>query len=90
MTDRVQVTVPVNVWGRLASEADTRGVTVEDILVAAINHVIRPQGRREMILAFVRAGFTDAQVAAHTGELVGFVAQVRRDAGLKAVRGSRG
>lgn len=87
--ETVQVTVPVNVWGRLASEADNRGVTVEDILVAAINYVIRPQGRREMILAFVRAGFTDAQVAAHTGELVGFVAQVRRGAGLAAVRGGR-
>lgn len=87
--ETMNVTVPVNVWGRLASEADTRGVTVEDILVAAINHVIRPQGRREMILAFVRAGFTDAEVAAQTGELVGFVASVRRSAGLRANRGRR-
>lgn len=87
--ETMNVTVPAGVWGRLASEADNRGVTVEDILVAAINHVIRPQGRREVILAAVRAGFTDAQVAAQTGELVGFVAKVRRDAGLKAVRGRR-
>jgi len=88
--ETVNVTVPLHVWGRLASEADNRGVTVEDVLVTAINHVIQPKGRREIIVAAVKAGYTDAEVAAHTGELVGFVAQVRRDAGLKAVRGSRG
>lgn len=85
--ETVKVTVPLHVWGRLASEADNRGVGVEDVLVAAINHVIRPQGRKEVILAAVRAGFTDAEVAAQTGELVGFVASVRRSVGLRANRG---
>lgn len=87
--ETVNVTVPLHVWGRLASEADNRGVTVEDVLVTAINHVIQPKGRRGIIVAAVKAGYTDAEVAAHTGELVGFVAQVRREAGLAAVRGRR-
>lgn len=87
--ETVNVTVPLHVWGRLASEADNRGVTVEDVLVTAINHVIQPKGRRELIIAAVRAGFTDAEVAAQTGELVGFVASVRRSAGLRANRGRR-
>lgn len=87
--ETVNVTVPLHVWGRLASEADNRGVTVEDVLVTAINHVIQPKGRRELIIAAVRAGFTDAEVAAQTGELVGFVASVRRSAGLRANRWRR-
>ena len=90
MTGVKQVTVPERVWGRLASEADNRGVTVEDVLVEAINHVIRPQDRREQIVVLALAGWTDRDIAERTGEVVGFVATVRRQAGIPAnKRGNR-
>lgn len=86
MTELKTITVPEKVWGRLATEADHRGVTVEDVLVSAINNVIRPQDHRDTIVALVEAGFPDNVIASRTGQLVGRVAEIRRKAGLKPNR----
>lgn len=81
-----EITVPLSVWGRLASEADNQGISVEDLLVAAINRVIHPEERTPMIVTAVYAGYTDGEIAAATGETRQHVAMVRRRAGLPANR----
>lgn len=83
------VIVPSKVWGRIASIAEDRGTTVEEILVAALKEIVRPTNRHERVLQLVRAGLTDARVAERTGELKNYVANVRRQAGLKANRQPR-
>lgn len=81
------ITIPLQVWGRLASEADNRGVTIADLLVATVQQIIRPPaGRSEMVAALVRAGFTDREVCERLGEQRSYVAQQRRAAGLAANR----
>lgn len=84
LDETVKVTVPRRIWGRLATEADMRGVTIEDILVAAINHVIHPNDRTDRIIVLVNAGYPDAKVAEIVGETRRHVSQVRRYAGLPA------
>lgn len=83
------VGLPDTVWGRLATTADARGVSVEDLLVAAITEVVKPQSRQERVLEAVRAGLSDAVVAERTGELKQYVGVVRRRAGLPANRQKR-
>lgn len=76
------VTLPDQIWGRLATVAADRGVKIEDLLVAAVREVVKPRSRRERVLAYVRAGYTDAGAAEATGELKSYVGDVRRAAGL--------
>ena len=78
------IELPQHVWGRLATVADDRGVSMSDLLTAAVGDVLRPQGRKERILQAVRAGLSDNLVAERTGELRQYVASVRRKAGLPA------
>lgn len=85
----MNVKLPDQVWGRLASVADDRGVTVEQLLIAAVAEVVKPRDRRERVLHYVRAGYTDARVAEATGELKHYVGDVRRRAGLPANRQRR-
>jgi hypothetical protein len=80
------ITVPLSVWGRLASEADTRGVTVEDLLVSAINNLVRPKDTALIVATAARAGYTDGEIAAHTGLTRMRVAELRRRAGVKPNR----
>ncbi len=84
--DVVTVGLPLRVWGRLATEAEHRGVTVADVLVNAINQVIRPEGRREAVVGACRAGFTDREIAEQTGETRSYVQSVRKAVGLPANR----
>lgn len=83
------VIVPANIWGRIATIAEDRGVTVEEILVTAIKEITAPRNRQERVLQLVRAGLTDARIAERTGELKNYVAAVRRRAGLPANRQTR-
>ena len=84
------VFVPEVIWGRLASVADDRGVSVEDILVAAITDLTAPATVEERIVQLVRSGLTDAAIAGRTGEFVARVRAVRRAAHLPANRFIRG
>lgn len=76
------VILPDTIWGRIISVAEDRGVTVEDILVAAVRQIIDPATVEERIIDLVRAGWPDKVIAGKTGELVNHVAAVRRSAGL--------
>lgn len=84
------VFVPEAIWGRLATIADDRGVSVEDILVGAITDLTAPATVEERIVQLVRSGFTDAAIAGKTGEFVARVRVVRRAAHLPANRFTRG
>lgn len=76
------VTMPDEIWGRLASVAADRNTTVEELLVAAVMEITKPGSRHERIRQLVRAGYTDVQIAERTGELKAFVGAVRRKAEL--------
>jgi hypothetical protein len=81
------ITIPLKVWGRMASEAESRGVTIADLLVAAVQQVIRPPaGRSEMVVSLARAGFTDREICERLGEQRSYVSDQRRSAGLPANR----
>lgn len=81
------IAVPLHVWGRLASEADNRGVTIADLLVVAVQQIIRPpEGRADMVVALARAGFNDREISDRLGEQRSYVAEQRRKAGIEAIR----
>ncbi len=82
LDETVNITVPRKIWGRLATEADVRGVSIEDILVAAIHHVIYPNDRTDRIIVLVNAGYSDTKIAEVVGETRRHVTQMRRQAGL--------
>lgn len=84
MTNRETATIelPLRVWGRVATEAEHRGVSVEDIYVAAIESIIAPLDRREAILRLVHMGMDDGAVSRRLGETRQYVADVRRKAGI--------
>lgn len=89
MTNRsneVAITVPMSVWGRLASEADLRGSTVADVLVVAIQNTIRRSHRDALILGLLLQGHTDQVITTLTAESPGHVREVRKAAGIKANR----
>lgn len=77
------------VWGLLATVADDRGTTIEDLLTAAIGTVLQPRDRRERVLLALRAGLPDQVVAERTGELKNYVSNVRRQAGVPRARFDR-
>lgn len=81
------VTMPDDVWGELATIADDQGCTIADLIVAGVNNIrnVKP-ARAQAVLDLVRVGYTDRQVAETTGELVSYVADVRRRAGLRPNR----
>lgn len=85
-TVKVSVELPQNVWGRLATIAEDRGVTVAQVIGGAVIHELRPKDRRQWILALVKSGYCDRRVAEITGELKQYVSQVRRAAGMPANR----
>lgn len=76
------VTMPDDVWGRLATIADDRNTTIAELLVAAVMEITEPRTRGERVVQLVRAGLTDAQIAERTGELKSYVGDVRRAAKL--------
>lgn len=78
----VPVYLPEPIWGRLATVADDRGVSVEDILTTAVRQLIDPMTVEEQIVDLVRAGWPDKIIAAKTGQVLGRVARVRRAAHL--------
>lgn len=89
---KVVVALPEPVWGRLASIADARGVSVADVIGKAIAAEMKPRPllhsvsfkRRQVVVSLVEAGHTDRFIAEATGELVQYVRDARRDAGLPA------
>ena len=78
----IPVYLPEPIWGRIATIADDRGVSVEDLLTTAVMQIISPGTVEERIVDLVRAGFPDKVIASRTGEVVGRVANIRRNAGL--------
>lgn len=78
------ITVPLKVWGRLATEADHRDVQVEDVLVGAINSVILRSHRQAVVIGLVVLGHSDRVVAELTGEARDFIKQARHSVGLAA------
>lgn len=84
-----QVMIPERVWGRLASIADDRGTTVEDLLVHAIDSIAEPKTRleqrstRERVVALVLDGHADASIAEELHIYVQRVAEIRRSAKLR-------
>lgn len=89
MTNRSEqrtVTIPLHVWGRLASEADQRGVRVEDILVAAINSVLKRSLREAVVVGLAVAGHPDRVISELTGNSPKYVRQARKSAGIKRER----
>ncbi len=86
----IPVLLPEVVWGKLATVADDRGVSVEDILTSAVMQLIAPSTVEERIVQFARAGYPDAVIADRTGQLVARVGEVRRAAGVPANRFRRG
>lgn len=86
----VNVILPDRVWSRLVSAAEARDTTVTDLLVAAIRPFVTPQTphdrsrlRRARIIGLVQTGWPDRKISIRTGETRGFIADVRREAGLK-------
>ncbi len=88
MQEEVKVTMafPRNVWGRLASIAEDRGVTIAQIISGAVVNELKPRDRRQWVLSLVRTGYCDRVVAEITGELKQYVATTRRREGLPANR----
>lgn len=91
-----QITIPEHVWGRLASIADDRGTTIEELLVHAIESIAEPKTHleqrttRERVVAMVLDGHADASIAAELHIFVQRVAEIRRKAKLPANNYGRG
>lgn len=82
----VAVWVPREVWGRLASVADDRGATIEDLLVLAIESITDAKHspeQKERVIAMVVSGYADAAIAEELGMLLQRVAVIRRKARLR-------
>ena len=85
MTDKgVSLTLPTPVWGRLATIADDRGVTVQQLIVTALRPYLSPETLEARIGDFARAGLTDGEICEMTGRDRAFVARTRRAAGIPA------
>lgn len=85
------VILPERVWGRLASAADHRGVTVADLLTVAVEGLIATKRRdsRERLLSEIRAGVPDPVVAHRLGVPVEAVRRERRALGMRAPKFDR-
>lgn len=80
----VSLTLPTNVWGRLATVADDRGLSVQQLIVTALRPYLSPQTLEARIGDMARAGLTDKQMCEMTGRDRAFVARTRRAAGIPA------
>ena len=88
---KVTVNLPDPVWGRLASAAENRGITVAEVIAKAIAEETRPRlacteqlNRRQIIIALAASGHSNKHIANATGELLNFVQHVTREAGYPA------
>lgn len=82
----VQVSLPENVWGRLASIADDRGTTVAEVIAETMTRLV-PQPRTvDAVVPLVLAGLPDKEIARRL-DLTNLAVQTRRRAaGLPANR----
>ena len=97
----VPVTMPAEVWGRLASRADDEGVTVAELIATAVHPYTLPRQKRgpaseelrehrlEVMVARRRAGWTWPQIAAELGTSVGTVYELARWHGLTGRKGKK-
>lgn len=84
------ITLPLHVWGRLATVADQTGLTVADVLYEAIENTLNPNRvikypedvRRMRVVKLAENGMDDGDIAVLLEETRQFVAQTRRDAGI--------
>ena len=83
-SETAKITVPIRIWGRLASEADHRGVTVEDLLVGAINTVAIRSHRYAVVIGMAVQGHSDRVIADLTGESRDFIRAARSSVGIRA------
>lgn len=84
------ITIPTPVWGRLATEADLRGVSIADLLVATVQHLVKPPTTEaERIVFLARSGFTDRQICEQLGVTREKVSRVRLKAGVPAAKGRK-
>lgn len=83
---RVWLTIPEGIAEVYARRADETGLTVEEVLVAALGgySITGTQTTRERVGALVNLGLTDADVAAMTRLTNGAAAGHRRALGLPA------
>ena len=88
----VHFEIPDPIWARLLNVAEERGTEIPQLLSAAAVSIThgdpvrfrRATARRQRVIALVRAGLTDREVAFETGEVRQYVAEQRRKAGLAA------
>lgn len=77
MADTKTVRIPTRIWGRIASEADHRGTTVEDLLVASILQIVYKKHRHATVIGLAALGHADRAIAELTGETLQFVREAR-------------
>ena len=102
MNDKVTVpvTLPADVWGRLATRADERGVTVADLVAAAIQDLTQPRFKRgpvegsrladdrwAVIKPLRDAGWTWPQIVARTGIPMSSAMQIAKRHGITRTKG---
>lgn len=84
---KVEITLPSQVWGRLASLAEERNTDVGGLIADSIRATIdHPRGNTARIEQAVRNGWADGDIAVVLGMTRAAVAQLRRRAGLPANR----
>ncbi|TQL46689.1 hypothetical protein FB562_2213 [Homoserinimonas aerilata] len=94
-TKTVTVTLPVTVWGRLASIADKQGVRVADVLAHAVAAEVTaptfaPGGKTKTpnlddpVVRHWKDGLTDREICAVLGMTRAAVGDKRRSFGLPA------
>lgn len=78
------ITIPLHIWGRLASEADQRNMPIAELLVRTIEQLVVPRPRREeRVIELARKGLSDDEICEQTGETRAYVAEKRRSAGIR-------
>jgi len=83
------VGLPRRVWGRLASEADHRGVEVGQLLADAVSKVIRRSYREAVVIGMAVQGHSDRVIGELTGESAEFIKRARRGVGIVGARERR-
>lgn len=83
MSKTVQLTLPDHVWGRLASMADTNGLSVADLVGDAVENLLEPTARE-------RREYKRVVVPTDSLALLDFELSAARRAGWRApIRGRR-
>lgn len=97
---KIHFDIPDRMWAELLAVAEEQQVPVASIvseavtetLRAHIGHLATVRRRREMrlrrarVIRLARAGHPDAEIARRTGELLNYVARVRRESEIKPTR----